>query len=517
MSRDLTFSQQRAQVRHTSGYTDMFHIDTGVRQGCVLSPLLFSLYINDIFNQPLWHGISGPNGASIRCLLYADDLVLAASSLEQLKLALHHVEKWCIKWQMHFNAGKCKFFRVGSDSWGHALAKNHGIRHPSFVGCRALEHHPHYPRPQIWLNDLEYVTEYKYLGIIIDQGLTFASHITKLENTWNINLQLIKKALLNPDVPLQAKRQLICDKLIAPILWSSPIWSHIPDFPPIFEKKLKQALRTALSAPLSTPLLPLYAECGIPPLEFWFAKASLLLFHRMQNSPNLISQRTINSAQQYPGIHPLFVHRLWDSTELVRPAHYVPSLSRKQLKTAIRDIINATLTDRLKQRADAPTTEYQHHAYYWKLRAYRNIHTSLDWFRIPKCLSQNLIRTSGYRSSHKFFLSSRLVLGSSQQPTIKPHTDIFSTQPHGSLAAPPASPLLPVISVTPSLLAHPTPNSEPNFILNQLWSRSGPFPTRTSPSYLTTFSPPASTMNTFLLRTLLADFLPDTTSAHKSL
>lgn len=35
-------------VRTRQGYTDSFKIKKGVRQGCVMSPLLFNMYITDL-------------------------------------------------------------------------------------------------------------------------------------------------------------------------------------------------------------------------------------------------------------------------------------------------------------------------------------------------------------------------------------------------------------------------------------------------------------------------------------
>ena len=34
------------EVKVDNGYSDSFEVTTGLRQGCILSPLLFSLYIN---------------------------------------------------------------------------------------------------------------------------------------------------------------------------------------------------------------------------------------------------------------------------------------------------------------------------------------------------------------------------------------------------------------------------------------------------------------------------------------
>ena len=61
--------------------SQFFNYDKGVRQGCILSPLLFNLYLNElpfILNNNAKDSILLPDGS--HCLLYADDLLLISNS-----------------------------------------------------------------------------------------------------------------------------------------------------------------------------------------------------------------------------------------------------------------------------------------------------------------------------------------------------------------------------------------------------------------------------------------------------
>ena len=80
------YAGQEATVRTLHGTTDWFKIGKGVRQGCILSPCLFNLYVENIMRNAsldeLQAGIktAGRNSNNLR---YADDSILKAESKEE--------------------------------------------------------------------------------------------------------------------------------------------------------------------------------------------------------------------------------------------------------------------------------------------------------------------------------------------------------------------------------------------------------------------------------------------------
>ena len=95
------------EVKIGNKQSDHFPASTGLRQGCVLSPLLFSLYINGLVME------LKRNRCGIECgdllipgLLFADDTSLFCEDVEGLEQSLMVLEEWCSRWRMKVNAEK---------------------------------------------------------------------------------------------------------------------------------------------------------------------------------------------------------------------------------------------------------------------------------------------------------------------------------------------------------------------------------------------------------------------------
>ena len=89
------YSGQEETVRTGHGTTDWFQIRTGVRQGCILSPCLFNLYVEYIMRNACLDEAEAEikiAGRNISNLRYADDTTLMAESEEELKSLLMKVK-----------------------------------------------------------------------------------------------------------------------------------------------------------------------------------------------------------------------------------------------------------------------------------------------------------------------------------------------------------------------------------------------------------------------------------------
>lgn len=80
------YKETEVKIRCGEEFTDKFWTKKGVRQGCVLSPLLFNLYIADIDREMSKRGIGGIGVGKERIwtLSYADDIVVLAKNREAL-------------------------------------------------------------------------------------------------------------------------------------------------------------------------------------------------------------------------------------------------------------------------------------------------------------------------------------------------------------------------------------------------------------------------------------------------
>ena len=107
----------------------MFSVEQGVAQGCSPSPILFSVFINDLLKdvEQAELGIQLSSGKRVGGMLFADDFVGVSDSRESLQKLIDVVHGYCNKWRLKANVSKSAVMVnsvKGGWKWGeHKLPK----------------------------------------------------------------------------------------------------------------------------------------------------------------------------------------------------------------------------------------------------------------------------------------------------------------------------------------------------------------------------------------------------------
>ena len=146
-------------VKWSDSMSDSFDIPTGTKQGGILSPDFFSLYMYDLIRllQDCGYGCYIIM-MCIACIFFADDIVLLSPSRFGLQKLLDICVNYCRKFCLNFNVKKSKIMIVGKKKINSVS-----------VTPLTLDGSP-----------LDFVTEYRYLGVVLCGGkrLTFSATAT---------------------------------------------------------------------------------------------------------------------------------------------------------------------------------------------------------------------------------------------------------------------------------------------------------------------------------------------------
>jgi hypothetical protein len=87
---------------------DWFHTSVGVRQGCLLSPTLFNIFLERITTDALedHSGTVSIGGQVIKNLWFADDIAGLAGSEEELANLVNNLDETSTRYEMEISAEK---------------------------------------------------------------------------------------------------------------------------------------------------------------------------------------------------------------------------------------------------------------------------------------------------------------------------------------------------------------------------------------------------------------------------
>ena len=110
------YNNQQCLVKWSSTYSDPFTVSNGVKQGGVISPLLFSIYIDNLFMELKQLGLGCHVGLTYAGAFgYADDIALISPSLYGLKKMISVCENYAREYHITFNLSKTKLICFNVD------------------------------------------------------------------------------------------------------------------------------------------------------------------------------------------------------------------------------------------------------------------------------------------------------------------------------------------------------------------------------------------------------------------
>lgn len=156
------YANVKYQIKFANGLSEVFGGDTGVRQGCPLSPFLFGVFV-EMLHERIHHDLpdEGPtfdysNPVHVPLLLFADDIALLSYSPQGLQRLLHCLSDFCDANHLTVSLRKTKVV----------------IFHKSLSRAGQLQYTVQ--GKVVMVQD-----EYKYLGLIFGTGRALLT--TKLE------------------------------------------------------------------------------------------------------------------------------------------------------------------------------------------------------------------------------------------------------------------------------------------------------------------------------------------------
>ena len=181
------------------GYSisNVFNVTNGVRQGGILSPKLFNIYIDglsNILNNSLISGSLG--GKRINHMLYADDLCIVRLSSAGLQKLLSICDEYRASHSIIFNVKKsvCMFFKC--------TVNKHCDNSTVFLSR----------------NQIDFVQEVKYLGVLLNPSMKTSIDVSRQTRKFYAQANMLLRNFR------YCSNEVKCSLLFCTNMYCCPLW-----------------------------------------------------------------------------------------------------------------------------------------------------------------------------------------------------------------------------------------------------------------------------------------------------
>ena len=268
-------------VMYSGDQSNFFQSFWGVRQFENLSPVLFSLFLNDMEDFLETHHCNGINFdfandqlvlyLKVFVLLYADDTVIFGTDPDSFQNNLNVFYEYCKLWKLNINYKKTKIMIFGR-------------RNYNGLEFKLGEH-------TIMICD-----EFKYLGVVFSKNRSFYKAIKHNIDHAKKAMHLLYKRIRNLNIPLDLQIELFDHTILPILLYGCEIWGY--QNTKLIENVKNQFLRSITKLKKSTPIYMLYAELGITPLNVLIKSRMIGFWLKLLNSEDIKLSKTMYNVMQ---------------------------------------------------------------------------------------------------------------------------------------------------------------------------------------------------------------------------
>ena len=170
------YLNMKSRCQWRGKFSDYFDVLTGTKQGGVISPRIFALYMDDLIERLRKRGFGCHLiNVFMACLFYADDLCLIAPTRGAMQEMLSICQDYCSEFCLTFNVKKSKVLLFGKAQIDHV--------------------------DDLLLNgkSLEFVREWKYLGITVVAGANINFSVKPALASFYRSVNSVLSVLKKPD------------------------------------------------------------------------------------------------------------------------------------------------------------------------------------------------------------------------------------------------------------------------------------------------------------------------------
>ena len=261
---------RRFRVRSRSIYSDTFETENGLPQGSCLSPLLFNIMIDDLFDDI-------PPGLSFS--LFADDSAMWCTTkeyedgLQLLQSGLRKVEQWSKRNGLEFSAEKS-----------------------ALMIFTAYTSPPPTHLPKLNNTEIPFKSHFKFLGVTLDRKLSMNRHVKEIQTKCKRRMNLFRCITSTQTGADRSTLLRLYKTIVLPIIeYGAAMYSggKAPALQKL-EAVQNNFLRLALGAMKTSPVISLQVEANIPPLYIRRMDLVLRYYAKIQHFPEHASFQATN-------------------------------------------------------------------------------------------------------------------------------------------------------------------------------------------------------------------------------